>query len=101
MLDEAQSGQNWHHSGLNGPVSICWNVERNGRNISQVLRRRIQNVLKCSRTFNLYAMLESSHRSHFRNVHFFDEVNPDVVPGGLIQNGSLTEKNFHTGGLSR
>jgi len=36
----------------------------------------------------------SSHRSHFRNVRFFDEANPDVVLGGLVQNGSLTEKNF-------
>lgn len=36
----------------------------------------------------------SEHRSHFRNVRFFDEANPDVVVGGLIQNGSLTEKNF-------
>ena len=36
----------------------------------------------------------SGHRSHFRNVRFFDEANPDVVLGGLIQNGSLTEKNF-------
>jgi hypothetical protein len=35
----------------------------------------------------------SSHRSHIRNVRFFDEANPDVVLGGLIQNGSLTE-NF-------
>jgi len=45
-------------------------------------------------SLNLYAM--SSHRSHFRNVRnvrFFDEANPDVVLGGLIQNGSLTE-NF-------
>ena len=41
---------------------------------------------------NLYAM--SSHRSHFRNVHFFNEASPDVVLGGLVQNGSLTEKNF-------
>ena len=38
----------------------------------------------------------SGHRSHFRNVRFFDEANPDVVLGGLIQNGSLTEKNFLT-----
>ncbi|KAF8534664.1 hypothetical protein BDD12DRAFT_988700 [Trichophaea hybrida] len=36
----------------------------------------------------------SGNRSHFRNVRFFDEANPDVVLGGLIQNGSLTEKNF-------
>jgi hypothetical protein len=36
----------------------------------------------------------SEIRSHFRNVHFFDEANPDAVLGGLIQNGSLTEKNF-------
>ena len=36
----------------------------------------------------------SGHRSHFRNVRFFDEANPDVALGGLIQNGSLTEKNF-------
>lgn len=35
----------------------------------------------------------SRHRSHFRNVRFFDEANPDVVLGGLAQNGSLTEKN--------
>ena len=27
-------------------------------------------------------------------VHFFDEASPDVVLGGLVQNGSLTEKNF-------
>lgn len=38
----------------------------------------------------------SEHRSRFRNVRFFDEANPDVVLGGLIQNGSLTEKNFLT-----
>jgi len=36
----------------------------------------------------------SSHRSHFSNVRFFDEANPDVVLGGLVQNGFLTEKNF-------
>jgi len=36
----------------------------------------------------------SEHRSQCRNVHFFDEANPDVALGGLIQNGSLTEKNF-------
>jgi hypothetical protein len=36
----------------------------------------------------------SSHRSHFRNVRFFDEANPDIVLGGLVQNGSLTERNF-------
>jgi hypothetical protein len=36
----------------------------------------------------------SENRSHFRNVHFFDEANPDSVLGGLIQNGSVTEKNF-------
>jgi hypothetical protein len=36
----------------------------------------------------------SEHRSHFRNVRFFDEANPDVVLGGLVQNGSVTEKNF-------
>lgn len=35
-----------------------------------------------------------SNRSHFRNVRFFDEVNPDAVLGGLIQNRSLIEKNF-------
>ena len=38
----------------------------------------------------------SEHRSRFRNVRFFNEVNPDVVLGGLIQNGSLTEKHFLT-----
>jgi len=43
-------------------------------------------------SLNLHAM--SGHRSHFRNVRFFDEANPDVALGGLIQNGSLTEKNF-------
>ena len=36
----------------------------------------------------------SSHCSHFRNVRFFDEANPDIVLGGLVQNGSLTERNF-------
>ena len=36
----------------------------------------------------------SGHRSHFHNVRFFDEANPDIVLGGLVQNGSLTEKNF-------
>lgn len=38
----------------------------------------------------------SGHRSHFRNVRFFDEANPDVVLGGLVQNGSITERNFLT-----
>ncbi|KAF8535463.1 HNH endonuclease-domain-containing protein [Trichophaea hybrida] len=38
----------------------------------------------------------SRHRSHFRNVRFFDEANPDVVLGGLVQNGSITERNFLT-----
>ncbi|KAF8528324.1 hypothetical protein BDD12DRAFT_989334 [Trichophaea hybrida] len=34
------------------------------------------------------------NRSYFRNVRFFDETTPDNFLGGLIQNGSLTEKNF-------
>ena len=45
-------------------------------------------------SLNPYVM--SGHRSHFRNVRFFDETNPDVVLGGLIQNGSLTEKGSLT-----
>lgn len=32
--------------------------------------------------------------SHFRNVRFFDEANPDVVLRGLIQNGFLTGMNL-------
>lgn len=36
----------------------------------------------------------SSHRSNNRNVYFFDKANPNVILGGLIQNRSLTEKNF-------
>lgn len=36
----------------------------------------------------------SAHRSHFRNVRFSDEAKPNVILGGLVQNGSLTEKNF-------
>ena len=43
---------------------------------------------------NRHSRAMSGHRSHFRNVRFFDEANPDVVLGGLVQNGSLTEKNF-------
>ncbi|KAF8246557.1 hypothetical protein K440DRAFT_602229 [Wilcoxina mikolae CBS 423.85] len=34
------------------------------------------------------------NRSYFRNVRFFDEATPDDILGGLVQNGSLTEKNF-------
>lgn len=33
-------------------------------------------------------------RSEGRNVHFFDESKPDTILGGLIQNGSVTERNF-------
>ena len=33
-------------------------------------------------------------RSEDRNVHFFDESKSDTVLGGLVQNGSVTEKNF-------
>ena len=33
-------------------------------------------------------------RSADRNIHFFDDANPDVCLGGLIQNGSVTEANF-------
>ncbi|KAF8416248.1 HNH endonuclease-domain-containing protein [Tirmania nivea] len=36
----------------------------------------------------------SSHRSHFRNVYFYDGSNPEDALGGLIQNGSVTEANF-------
>ncbi|KAF8466217.1 HNH endonuclease-domain-containing protein [Kalaharituber pfeilii] len=36
----------------------------------------------------------SSNRSHFRNVQFYDGSNPDVLLGGLVQNGSVTERNF-------
>jgi hypothetical protein len=36
----------------------------------------------------------SGHRSHFRNVRFFNEANPDVVLGGLVQNRSFTERDF-------
>ncbi|KAI5811158.1 HNH endonuclease-domain-containing protein [Peziza echinospora] len=38
----------------------------------------------------------TSHRSHFRNIHFYDGTKnnePDAL-GGLIQNGSITEANF-------
>ena len=34
------------------------------------------------------------NRSLGRNVRFSDERNPDVILGGLIQNGSVTEMNF-------
>ncbi|KAI9762699.1 MAG: hypothetical protein M1840_001166 [Geoglossum simile] len=34
------------------------------------------------------------NRSLDRNIHFSDERNPDTILGGLIQNGSVTEKNF-------
>src|SRR5437773_1112457 len=33
-------------------------------------------------------------RSSGRNVHFYDALAPGVALGGLIQNGSITEKNF-------
>ena len=33
-------------------------------------------------------------RSLDRNIHFSDERNPDAILGGLIQNGSVTERNF-------
>ncbi|RPB13388.1 hypothetical protein P167DRAFT_544720 [Morchella conica CCBAS932] len=36
----------------------------------------------------------ASNRTHFRNVHIYDGSNPDVLLGGLIQNGSVTEANF-------
>ena len=36
----------------------------------------------------------NSNRSHFRNVHFYDGSNPDILLGGLIQNGSVTERTF-------
>ena len=36
----------------------------------------------------------TSNRSHFRNVHFYDGSNPDILLGGLVQNGSVTEANF-------
>ncbi|KAF8456037.1 HNH endonuclease-domain-containing protein [Kalaharituber pfeilii] len=35
------------------------------------------------------------NRSHFRNVHFYNGSNPDILLGGLVQNGSVTEANFH------
>ena len=33
-------------------------------------------------------------RSLGRNVHFYDATSPEVVLGGMIQNGSVTEANF-------
>lgn len=33
-------------------------------------------------------------RSESRNIHFFDERNPDVVLGGLVQNSLVTERKF-------
>jgi len=38
--------------------------------------------------------MAANNRSHFRNVHFYDGNNPGVLLGGLIQNGSVTERNF-------
>lgn len=34
------------------------------------------------------------NRSYFRNVRFFHEADPDVILGGLVHNGSISEKNF-------
>ncbi|KAG0636519.1 HNH endonuclease-domain-containing protein [Tuber brumale] len=36
----------------------------------------------------------SLNRTYLRNVHFCDATNPDVILGGFIQNGSITESNF-------
>ena len=36
----------------------------------------------------------NSNRSHFRNVHFYDGSNADILLGGLVQNGYITETNF-------
>ncbi|KAF8465989.1 hypothetical protein BDZ91DRAFT_849115 [Kalaharituber pfeilii] len=36
----------------------------------------------------------SSNRSYSRNVQIYDGSNPDVLLGGLVQNGSVTERNF-------
>jgi len=36
----------------------------------------------------------SQCRSLLRNVSFYDATKPDVVLGGLVQNGSITEANF-------
>jgi len=33
-------------------------------------------------------------RSLHRNILFYDAGNPDVLLGGLIQNGSITDANF-------
>lgn len=33
------------------------------------------------------------NRSRFRNVWFYDASRPDTPLGGLVQNGSITEKN--------
>ena len=34
------------------------------------------------------------NRSRFRNVWFFDASHQDIILGGLVQNGSITEKNL-------
>ncbi|KAG0131854.1 hypothetical protein HOY82DRAFT_645589 [Tuber indicum] len=36
----------------------------------------------------------SLNRSFARNVEFYDATSPDEVLGGLVQNGSITERNF-------
>ena len=46
------------------------------------------------RSLSVHAV--SPHRAHFRNVHLFDGAKPNVVLGGLVQNGSITEKNLLT-----
>jgi len=34
------------------------------------------------------------NRSLGRNIHFYDATSPEVVLGGMVQNGSVTEANF-------
>ena len=36
----------------------------------------------------------ASNRIHFRNVQFYDGSDPDILLGGLVQNGCVTERNF-------
>ena len=45
-------------------------------------------------TAKFSSLLMPFDRSPGRNVHFYDASSPDIVLGGLIQNGSVTEANF-------
>ena len=61
------------------------------QNVSLMLHSLIT-IFTC-RIINYFVSMPLN-RSEDRNVHFFDESKPDIVLGGLVQNGSVTVENF-------